>query len=79
MDVFMDGRVLPLDDYKRLTADGSSDALVHSNKSEKGQLQELKSIIDAILGRSDWPIPLWQQVQASEIAFEVQEQITGAR
>jgi len=29
------------------------------------------------LKTGNWPIPLWQQIQAMEIAFEVEDQLTN--
>jgi predicted dehydrogenase len=42
---------------------------------EKGLRQELEAFHDAATGRSEWPIPLWQQLQATEVALEVNRQI----
>jgi hypothetical protein len=42
-----------------------------SRTSEKGQLQELEAFAAAIKGREPWPIPLWQQMQATRISYEV--------
>ena len=78
MDLFVDGSVLLLDDYKRLNLAGKSDAEVSTNGSEKGQRQELEALVGAIRRGGDWPIPLWQQVQATEIALRVQDHITGS-
>jgi hypothetical protein len=64
MEVFVDGKVLLLNDYKLPT----------SMKSEKGQKEELIAFAKA-LQDGIWPIPLWQQAQAMEIAFQVEEKI----
>ena len=44
--------------------------------ADKGHLQELRAFGEAVKGIGDWPIPLWQQIQATEIAFNVEKQIT---
>ena len=72
--IFSDGRILKLDNYKKLS--------VHSEKSNKeyvasskGHLEELKVFAEAINKGNEQPIPMWQLVQASEISFEVERQI----
>jgi predicted dehydrogenase len=77
LDVYVDGSVLSLDDYRELLASGHARPEVASKTSEKGQRQELEALIRAIRAGGEWPIPLWQQVQATEIALRVQDLITG--
>ncbi|NGX50639.1 MAG: 4-carboxy-2-hydroxymuconate-6-semialdehyde dehydrogenase [Chlamydiae bacterium] len=60
MEIYVDGKVLHLDEYKK----------------SKGQREELQAFGDAILSGSEWPIPLWQQIQATEISLSVEEQLT---
>jgi predicted dehydrogenase len=75
LDVFVDGKVLLLDDYKRLTIAGATAKGVESAIAEKGQKQELESFARAIQAGGEWPIPLWQQVQATEMSFRVEDHI----
>jgi hypothetical protein len=35
----------------------------------------LESFGRAIQNGGEWPIPLWQQVQATELSFQVEDQI----
>ena len=37
----------------------------------------MNSFIHALIHEKDWPIPLWQQIQATEIALKVEDQING--
>lgn len=67
----MDGKVLVLDDYKSLHVYGVKGKGIDSKIIDKGQKEELVAFAQAIQG-GEWPIPLWQQVQATEIAFEVE-------
>jgi predicted dehydrogenase/NADPH:quinone reductase-like Zn-dependent oxidoreductase len=62
MEVFVDGKVLTLNDYKSPS----------SQVPEKGQKEELIAFASAIQNGT-WPIPLWQQAQAMEIAYQVEE------
>jgi predicted dehydrogenase len=75
LEVFVDGKVLFLDDYKRLTVTGSTAKGVESPSAEKGQKEELESFGRAIQDGGEWPISLWQQVQATELSFQVEDQI----
>jgi hypothetical protein len=64
-----------LGDYKSLTITGSKAKGVTTALPEKGQKAELEAFGDAILKGGEWPIPLWQQVQAMQIAFTVEDQL----
>ena len=74
-EIFVDGKVLFLDDYKRLTIAGARAKGVESAIADKGQKHELESFGRAIQDGREWPIPLWQQLQATEISFCVEDQI----
>jgi predicted dehydrogenase/threonine dehydrogenase-like Zn-dependent dehydrogenase len=77
MDIWCDGAVLKLDDYRSLQVFGRKQR-GWSGVQDKGQLDELKAVALALRGETEWPIPLWQQVQATRIAFEVERQLTAA-
>lgn len=70
MELYCDGVVYELEDYQRLT---SSDGKLRwsAARAEKGHCEELEAFHCAAAGRSDWPISLWEQVQATRIAFAV--------
>ncbi len=73
MEVFVDGKVLVLDDYKLLTVKGARVRGVDTAVTEKGQKEELEAFGEAIQRGGEWPIPLWQQMQATEIANQIEE------
>lgn len=75
MEVYVDGKVLLLDDYKSLEVVGTRQAGLSLRLADKGQRQELLEFVDSIRNGLDWPIPLWQQLQATDIALRVDEQI----
>ena len=75
MEVFFDGKMIVLDDYKKINGYGVKLANIESKISEKGQLEELEDFAKAIKGGNEFPIPLWQQIQAMKIAFEVEKMI----
>jgi predicted dehydrogenase len=75
MELFVDGKVLTLNDYQHLYIHGASVAGLETKLVEKGHREELAAFGDAILKGGDWPIPLWHMVQAMDIAFRVEEQL----
>jgi predicted dehydrogenase len=78
LEVFVDGKVIALDDYRRLTLAGSRANGLTTQTADKGHKEELRALGRALREGGAWPIPLWQQVQATEIALDVEAQITGA-
>jgi predicted dehydrogenase len=76
MEVYFDGKVVTLVDYKRLEGAGIRVPALAGKVPDKGQKEELEAFAQAIQKGGEWPIPLWQQVQAMEIAFRV-EKILG--
>jgi hypothetical protein len=79
LDVYADGCVYSLDDYRRLTVTGRRAAGVETRTSDKGQRAEMAALATAIREGGSWPIPLWQQVQATEIALSVEPFLRGRR
>jgi predicted dehydrogenase/threonine dehydrogenase-like Zn-dependent dehydrogenase len=76
MEIFSDGKVFALDDYKQLRIHGSNARGVTSKLTDKGHKRELEAFADTLEKGGDWPIPLWQQLQATEIALSVEEQLS---
>lgn len=75
MEIFGDGKVLVLDDYRRLDAIGTRAAGWGARSQNKGLLEELCALAAGLKSGGEWPIPLWQQIQATSISFEVERQI----
>jgi len=78
MDIFADGKVLSLRDYKSLKIAGGKQRGWESLTQQKGQLQELEALADCLLKSRTWPIALEDQLEAARIAFEVERQIVQA-
>ena len=74
-DIYSDGRIIQLNDYKDLAGVGFKLGKVSSSIADKGHKEEIRAFGDAILKGREWPIPLWQQIQATRMALEVQKQI----
>ena len=77
LEVFVDGKVMVLDDYRRLTIFGAKIKGMSGRVVDKGHKKELEAFALAIQQGGEWPIPLWQQMQATAIALQVEDQITG--
>lgn len=71
-EVFADGRVYSVDDFKRLSVAGARDPNLSTSSADKGHREELTAFADAVRNGAAWPIPLWQQIEAMRIAFEVE-------
>jgi predicted dehydrogenase/threonine dehydrogenase-like Zn-dependent dehydrogenase len=75
MELYADGKVLVLDDYLRLEVHGAQAKGIELKRQEKGQAEELRAFGRAVLQGGPWPIPLWQQLQATEIALRVEARL----
>ncbi len=76
MEIYCDGKILSMCDYKKLTVYGTNLSGIESSAFDKGHREELEEFARAVKGGGAWPIPLWQQLQAMEIAFRVEEMLT---
>ncbi|PKO38933.1 MAG: oxidoreductase [Betaproteobacteria bacterium HGW-Betaproteobacteria-6] len=72
LEIFVDGTVISLDDYRSLTIVGGKEKPFATRTADKGQKEELLAFAKAIKGQAEWPIPLWQQVQATRISFDIE-------
>jgi predicted dehydrogenase len=77
MDVFADGKVLSLDDYKSFSVTGGRYKPWTANSSQKGQMEELKALAETLVRGKPWPIPLEQLLRASRISFVVEAQLSS--
>ncbi|MBN8974740.1 MAG: bi-domain-containing oxidoreductase, partial [Rhizobiales bacterium] len=73
-DIFVDGKVLVLEDYKQLSVAGGSGGW-KGMTMEKGQMEELKALAEALRSGDQWPISLADQVSATRVSFAVQKQL----
>ena len=76
LECYSDGRVFVMEDYRKLTIYGAKAKGIESATIDKGQKQELEAFAKALQSGGEWPIPLWQQAQATQISFDVEAQIT---
>lgn len=73
MEIFCDGIVIELDDYRSLKITGRNAAGWKATSSEKGQLQELEALAEWFRRPGEiWPISLADQLSVSRTALEVE-------
>jgi predicted dehydrogenase len=75
MEIFVDGMVISLEDYRHLSIAGGKFLPLKTRATEKGQKEEIIAFARAIRGEIGWPIPLWQQIQATRISNEIERQL----
>ena len=73
-ELYLDGKVAILDDYKSLDVFGESGHSMKTKSQDKGLLSELECFAHGIRA-GEWPIPLWQQLQVSHVAFAIEEML----
>lgn len=76
MEIYVDGKIIHLNDYKELKVFGARKYEKNLKVQDKGHYQELIEFANGIKKGNNYPIPLWQLIQAMEISFEV-ERILG--
>jgi len=79
LELYCDGVVAELEDYRQTRFSGLSSRGTQTTIQDKGQKEELNAFAAAVLGKAEWPIPLWQQLQAMRIAFDVEAAIIGEK
>lgn len=78
MEVFCDGKVLTLDDYKSLAVSGARAAGWRSLVQEKGQLEELRALGTCLREGASWPIPLQDQLDTTRVSLKVERRLCAA-
>lgn len=71
-EVFFDGQVLILNDYKEVVHYSAKSKKIY-NCSGKGHLEELEALAACLKGSKAWPITLEEQISATGISFKVEE------
>ena len=77
LELHCDGMTIIMRDYLSLDVFGRQAKSFQTKSQEKGQREELEAFAAAVSGRSEWPIQLWEQVQATEIAIRVEALMTA--
>ena len=78
MEIFVDGKTIKLANYKTIKFYGIPKKPISTWTIQKGHKNELEAFGNCILHQGKWPIPLWQQIQATEIALKVEQLISDS-
>jgi len=73
--IYCDGKIITIDDYKKINGYGVKLSNLESKCSEKGHYEELIEFAKSIKSEENYTIPLWQLKQASEISFLVEQEV----
>ena len=76
-EIYVDGKVIVLDDFKSLSVSSQRKPTWSSWTTEKGQLEELRALADALQKGGAWPISLDDQIRATRISFEVERRLAA--
>lgn len=72
MEIFFDGTVASLDDYKSLTVSDGRARGWSAETSRKGQLEEMQALAGALRQGLPWPISLDDQLATTRLSFAIQ-------
>jgi predicted dehydrogenase/threonine dehydrogenase-like Zn-dependent dehydrogenase len=75
LEVFAEGRVLTLDDYRSVAEAGVKSPRTRSLTGNKGHVEQLEALAACLTAGGPWPIPLAEQVMAMRTAFTVEKQL----
>ena len=74
-EIYFDGKIIIIEDYKKIQGYGVKTNNIQTANSQKGQLEELIEFYNAIKNGTNYPIPMWQIKQATEISFVVEDNL----
>jgi predicted dehydrogenase len=75
MEVFVDGQVISMNDFKTVEVNGASKSVWKYDIANKGQLEELIALSDAIIRGGKWPISIEEQILATDISFQIEDEL----
>jgi predicted dehydrogenase/threonine dehydrogenase-like Zn-dependent dehydrogenase len=75
MEIFVDGQVVFMNDFRSVDVYSSSRKVWKYGVANKGQLEELVALSGAISSGAKWPISLEDQILATKISFDVEEEL----
>jgi predicted dehydrogenase/threonine dehydrogenase-like Zn-dependent dehydrogenase len=75
LEVYADGQVLLLDDYKSVSVAGARGRGWRGATQQKGHFEELEALAACLHDGGPWPISLADQLAAMRIAFSAEEQL----
>jgi predicted dehydrogenase/threonine dehydrogenase-like Zn-dependent dehydrogenase len=79
MEIYVDGKVVTLDDYRALELHGGKGAGVRTAMQDKGHRAELEAFHRFATGQGEAPVSLDTMVEVTEASFEIRDQVRGRR
>jgi len=73
--LYFDGKIIIIDDYKKLQGYGLKLKETKSNEPSKGHYEELIEFAKYLKGEIQPPVPLWQMIQTTDISFRVEKEL----
>lgn len=73
--IYCDGKIITIDDYKKISGYGVSVSNIESKSSEKGQYEELIEFAKVIRNGKNYTIPIWELEQTSNISYLVDKEL----
>jgi len=73
--IYFDGKIIIIDDYRKLLGFGIKLKELKSSRPDKGQFEESVEFSKYLKNKSQFPIPLWQFIQTTEISIQVERNI----
>ncbi len=77
MEIYADGRVVTLDDYRALEIHGGKGGGLRTTLPDKGHRAELEAFHACATGTGPAPITVDEMVEVSERSFEIRDQLEG--
>ncbi|MDU1320446.1 MAG: bi-domain-containing oxidoreductase [Clostridium botulinum] len=74
-EVYCDGKIIIIDDYKKINGYGVKVENIQSSSPDKGQYEEILEFSKVIKSGENYSIPVWQLEQASKISYLVEMEL----
>lgn len=75
LEIYMDGRIISLNDYRELRITGPGGRIVHFKGQDKGHFSQLEKFGERLKAGGEYIIPLRQLVQTTEVSLNVEGMI----
>ena len=69
MQIYCEGWIASMDNYKSVEVVGRKMRGIKNRRIEKGHREQMTAFARAILSGGNWPIQLWEMLQATRISF----------
>ncbi|WP_434304794.1 bi-domain-containing oxidoreductase [Clostridium botulinum] len=74
-EVYCDGKIIIIDDYKKINGYGIKVENIQSSSPDKGQYEEILEFSKVIKSGENYSIPVWQLEQASKVSYLVEMEL----